>query len=74
MTISTGRVLMTAFTEKPAYMNYRDAVAKKCREMLSSIIKPDIAVKYLVALGKRKELFEVLYDRVEKHLRRCKNA
>ena len=68
------RVLMTAFTEKPAYMNYRDAVSKKCRDILSSIIKPDIAVKYLVALGNRKELFEVLYDKVEKHLRRCKNA
>lgn len=68
------KVLMTAFTEKPAYMNYRDAVAKKCRELLEQTVKPDIAVKYLVALGKRRELFEVLYDRVEKHLRRCKNA
>ena len=35
-------------------------------------MKPDEAVKYIVAMGKRKVLFDLLLDRIEKHVRRVK--
>ncbi|MBR1739049.1 MAG: hypothetical protein IJ737_02055 [Ruminococcus sp.] len=68
------RTLMTAYLEKPAHISYREAVAAKCRKLLDSIIKPDIAIRYVAALGKRRELLELYYDRLEKHIRRWRDA
>ena len=65
---------MTAYLEKPAHISYREAVAAKCRKLLDSIIKPDIAIRYVAALGRRRELLELYYDRLEKHIQRWKNA
>ena len=50
------RTMMTAYLEKSGHVTYREAVAAKCRELLDSTVKPDTAIKYLAALGKRREL------------------
>ena len=68
------RTLMSAYLEMPAFQNYREAVEKKCREILFRSVKPDTAVKCFAALGKRKEMLELLYDKLEKHIRRCRDA
>ena len=66
------RQLMKAYLDKPVDMYYRDAVANECRKLIEAVMKPDDAVKYIVAMGKRKVLFDLLYDRIEKHVRREK--
>ena len=66
------RQLMEAYLNKPVDMYYRDAVANECRKLIESVMKPDEAVKYIVAMGKRKVLFDLLLDRIEKHVRRVK--
>jgi hypothetical protein len=66
------RQLMEAYLNKSVNMYYRDAVAGECRKLIEAVIKPDEAVRYIVALGKRKVLFDLLYDRIEKHVRREK--
>lgn len=68
------RALMSAYIEMPAFQTYRDAVTKKCRELLFTLVKPDIAVKCFAALGKRKEMLELLYDKLEKYIRRWRDA
>ena len=68
------RALMTAYTERPADKYYRDAVRDKCRELLERIVDPDDAVIYLEALGKRREMFELVPDRILRFTRRCADA
>ena len=58
--------MMQAYIDKSAAVSYREAVSEKCREILDGIIKPTVAVKYVVALGKRNLLFDLLLDSVEK--------
>ena len=59
--------LSSAFCAAIASDSYREAVAKKCREILEKIIKPADAVKYVVALGKRGFMWDVLIDCVSKN-------
>ncbi len=68
------RTLMTAYIEKSASQFYRDAVRDKCRELLEQIVPPDEAVRYLEALGKRREMFELVLDKVLEQARRCGDA
>ena len=51
-----------AYVNKLASNSYREAVAKKCRELLEEVMKPADAVKYVVALGKRGFMWDVLLD------------
>ena len=60
-------VMTDAYVNKLASDSYREAVAKKCRELLEKIIKPVDAVKYAVALGKRGFMWDVLIDCVSKN-------
>ena len=60
-------VMTDAYVNKLASDSYREAVAKKCREILEKIIKPADAVKYAVALGKRGFMWDVLIDCVSKN-------
>ena len=60
-------VMTDAYMNKLASDSYREAVAKKCRELLEKIIKPADAVKYAVALGKRGFMWDVLIDCVSKN-------
>ena len=56
--------MMEAYQEKAASQSYRDAVSAKCRELLEKIVKPVTAVRYVVALGKRGLLWELLPDAI----------
>lgn len=55
--------LMEAY-QKPDSQSYREAVSVCCRRMLDEIIRPVDAVAYVVALGKRELLWELLPDAV----------
>ena len=58
--------LLKAYTDKLSGTNYREAVAKKCLELVKDICKPATAVKYVVAINKRTFLWDVLWDYVDK--------
>ena len=60
--------MMQAYIDKSNSKSYRDAVSEKCRELLDKIVKPTIAVQYVVALGKRNLLFDLLLDSIEKNV------
>ncbi len=68
------KMMMTAYIEKGADEYYRDAVCDKCRQLLEQIVKPDEAVKYLEALSKRREMFELVPEMILQHVRRCGDA
>lgn len=61
---ATFREMMRAYRIMPGAEYYREAVAKACRRLLESIMSPKLAVPYVVALGKRKLLWELLPDMV----------
>ena len=54
--------------------NYREAVAGKCRELLAGIIKPKRAVPYLVALGRRDLVWELLWDVAAPYVREVRHV
>ena len=60
--------MMRAFADKSASRNYRDAVTAKCRELLTAIVRPTLAVRYVVALGRRDLLWELLPEYIEKNV------
>ena len=59
------RQMMQAYMDKPFSMTYREVVATECRKLLDKIVKPALAVRYVVALGKRNLLWDLLIDRIE---------
>jgi len=61
------REMMNAYLEHPLEHNYRDTVSRKCRELLDKIVKPRLAVQYVVALGKRNLLWDLLIDHIEEN-------
>ena len=50
------------------YTSYRDAVTAKCRELLTAIVRPALAVRYVVALGRRDLLWDLLPEYIEKNV------
>ena len=60
--------MMSAFAGKSASRSYRDAVTVKCRELLTAIVRPALAVRYVVALGRRDLLWELLPEYIEKNV------
>lgn len=60
--------MMSAFADKSASRSYRDAVTAKCRELLTAIVRPTLAVRYVVALGRRDLLWELLPEYIEKNV------
>ena len=56
--------LMEAYRNKSGAQTYREAVSAKCRELLDGIVKPVTAVRYVVALGKRNLLWDLLADAI----------
>lgn len=64
------RTMMAAYREKPFSSDYKAAVSGACRSLLNRIVSPGKAVPYVVALGKRKLLWELLIDRIEEHVRK----
>ena len=60
--------MMRAFADKSASRSYRDAVTAKCRELLAAIVRPALAVRYVVALGRRDLLWDLLPEYIEKNV------
>lgn len=66
--------MMEAYQKKTASQSYRDAVSAKCRELMDGIAKPVTAVRYVVALGKRWLLWELLPDAVLSNVLEVRHA
>ena len=60
------KFMMDAYINKPASQGYRETVSGCCRSMLDQIVKPNQAVAYVVALGKRNLIWDLLIDQIEK--------
>ena len=59
---------MQAHHKAHASRSYRDAVTAKCRELLTTIVRPTLAVRYVVALGRRDLLWDLLPEYIEKNV------
>lgn len=66
--------LMGAYLEKRNSQSYREAVSARCRALLECIVKPPVAVRYVVALGKRNLLWELLLDVLEPNVLEVRHA
>ena len=60
--------MMNAYLEQPLRHDYREVVASKCRELLDRVVRPRLAVQYVVALGKRVLLWDLLIDHIEENV------
>ena len=60
--------MMQSYLNKSHTQSYRQVVAVACRALMDKIIKPKKAVPYVVALGKRDLLWELLPDAVYSHV------
>ena len=60
--------MMQAYLNKSHAQSYRQAVAVAYRGLMDKITKPKKAVPYVVALGKRDLLWELLPDAVYTHV------
>ncbi len=56
--------MMQAYMDRPFSQSYRESVSGACRKLLDKIVKPKLAVQYVVALGKRNLLWDLLSDKV----------
>ena len=60
--------MMQAYIEKSHVQSHRQAIAVACRGLMDKIIKPKKVVPYVVALGKRDLLWELLPNAVFSHV------
>lgn len=60
--------MMEAYLSAPFSGNERAVVSKVCRKLLNKIVRPSLAVPYVVALGKRSLLWDLLPDQIEEHV------
>lgn len=49
-------------------------MSARCRELLEDIVKPIMAVRYVVALGKRDLLWDLLLDVLEPNVLEVRHA
>ena len=56
---------MEAYLVAPFSGNERAVVSRICRKLLNRIARPSLAVRYVVALGKRNLLWDLLPDHIE---------
>ena len=66
--------MMKSYMAHTFYADYKEPVSKKCRELLNRIVRPGIAVRYVVALGKRALLWELLADQIERNVLEVSHA
>ena len=66
--------LMEAYLDKRNSQHYREAVSIRCRELLNEIVRPQVAVRYLEALGKRNLLWDLLLDTLEPNVLEVRHA
>ena len=57
--------LMDAYLSKRNSQHYREAVSARCRQRMNRIVRPQTAVRYVEALGKRNLLWDLLLDALE---------
>ena len=57
--------LMDAYLGKRNSQHYKEAVSARCQELLNEIVRPQMAVRYVEALGKRNLLWDLLLDALE---------
>ena len=60
--------MMEAYLSAPFSGNERAVVSKVCRKLLDKIVRPSLAAPYVVALGKRSLLWDLLPDHIEEHV------
>ena len=60
--------MMQAYLNKSHAQSYRQAVARACGALMDKFIKLKKAVPYVVALGKRDLLWELLPEAVYTHV------
>ena len=56
------------YLSAPFSGNERAVVSKVCRKLLNKIVRPSLAVPYVVALDKRNLLWDLLPDHIEEHV------
>lgn len=66
--------MMGAYLSSPFSGNERATVSRVCRKLLNKIIRPSQAVPYVVALGKRNLLWDLLQDHIEEHVLEVNHA
>jgi len=64
--------MMDAYENKLYAQSYREAVSAACRKLLDKIMNPRLAVRYIVALGKRNLLWDLVPEQIEKEALRVK--
>ena len=60
--------MMEAYLSASFSGNERAVVSRVCRKLLNKIVRPSLAAPYVVALGKRNLLWDLLPDRIEEHV------
>lgn len=65
--------MMQAYIDHPRAKYYRDAVARECRNLLKDIVNLNQAVRYIVALGKRDLLWELVPELIERNVLEMKD-
>ena len=66
--------LMEAYLSKRNSQHYREAVSIRCRELLNEIVRPQMAVRYVEAIGKRNLLWDLLLDALEPNVLEVSHA
>jgi hypothetical protein len=66
--------LMKAYLSKRNSQHYREAVSTRCRQLLNEILRPQMAVRYVEALGKRNLLWDLLLDVLEPNVLEVSHA
>ena len=66
--------MMEAYLSAPFSGNERAVVSKVCRKLLNKTVRPSLAVPYVVALGKRNLLWDLLPDHIEEHVLEVEHA
>ena len=66
--------LMEAYRSKRNSQHYKEAVSARCRELLNEIVRPQTAVRYVEALGKRNLQWDLLLDALESNVLEVRHA
>ena len=66
--------LMDAYLSKRNSQHYREAVSARCRQLMNRIVRPQTAVRYVEALGKRNLLWDLLLDALEPNVLEVRHA
>lgn len=60
--------MLQSYIDHPRSKYYREVVSRECRDLLRNIVGPNLAVRYIVALGRRDLLWEFVPELIEKNV------